>query len=131
MENRSVGYRNIAADIRARADNVSDEQARRAMLMAAEVWERLATHAEKSVARPLKADTRQLNTYSSGFGLNAAARRKARARAKADTMKDLEARRTMLKVASLWEAMARSAKGKRMRRDDSQRLAREKLQSDD
>ena len=35
----------------------------------------------------------------------------ADARARADGMKDLEARRTMLLVASLWEAMARSAKG--------------------
>jgi hypothetical protein len=36
----------------------------------------------------------------------------AEARAKADGMKDFEARRTMLLVASLWEAMARAAKGK-------------------
>ena len=28
-------------------------------------------------------------------------------------MKDLEARRTMLLVASMWEAMARTAKGER------------------
>jgi hypothetical protein len=35
------------------------------------------------------------------------------ARAKADGMKDLEARRTMLLVASMWEAMARTAKGER------------------
>jgi hypothetical protein len=34
----------------------------------------------------------------------------AEARAKADGMKDLEARRTMLLVASMWEAMARTAK---------------------
>jgi hypothetical protein len=33
------------------------------------------------------------------------------ARAKANGMKDLDARRTMLLVASLWEAMAESAKG--------------------
>ena len=32
------------------------------------------------------------------------------AREKADGMKDLEARRTMLLVASLWQAMARTAK---------------------
>ena len=32
----------------------------------------------------------------------------AEARAKADGMKDLEARRTMLLVASLWDAMART-----------------------
>jgi hypothetical protein len=37
----------------------------------------------------------------------------AEARARADSMKDLEARRTMLLGASLWEAMARSAKGER------------------
>ena len=37
----------------------------------------------------------------------------AQARAKADCMKDLEARRTMLLVASMWEAMARTAKGER------------------
>jgi hypothetical protein len=37
----------------------------------------------------------------------------AEARAKADGMKDAEARRTMLLVASLWEAMARSARGER------------------
>jgi hypothetical protein len=37
----------------------------------------------------------------------------AGARAKAEGMKDAEARRTMLLVASLWEAMARSAKGER------------------
>ena len=35
------------------------------------------------------------------------------ARAKAEGMTDKEARRTMLLVASLWEAMARSAKGER------------------
>ena len=34
----------------------------------------------------------------------------AEARAKADGRKDLEARRTMLLVASMWEAMARTAK---------------------
>jgi hypothetical protein len=37
----------------------------------------------------------------------------AEARAKADGMNDLEARHTMLLVASLWEAMARTAKGER------------------
>ena len=37
----------------------------------------------------------------------------AEARAKADGVKDAEARRTMLLVASLWEEMARSAKGER------------------
>ena len=40
-------------------------------------------------------------------------RKAAEARAKADGMKDLEARHTMLLVASLWEAMAWTAKGER------------------
>lgn len=40
--------------------------------------------------------------------------RKAReARAKAETIKDWDARRTMLLVASMWEALARTAKGER------------------
>ncbi len=34
----------------------------------------------------------------------------AEARAKAETMKDLEARRTMFEAADLWDAMAASAK---------------------
>ena len=34
----------------------------------------------------------------------------AEARARADGMKDLDARRTVLLVASMWDAMARSAK---------------------
>jgi hypothetical protein len=62
MENRAERYRNMAADIRARADNVPDEQARRGMLMAAEVWERLAALAERSVPPPVKVNTRQLDT---------------------------------------------------------------------
>ena len=37
----------------------------------------------------------------------------AEARAKAEGMTDAEAHWTMLLVASLWEAMARSAKGER------------------
>jgi hypothetical protein len=40
-------------------------------------------------------------------------RKAAEARAKAEGLKDAEARRTMLLVASLWEAMARSARGER------------------
>jgi len=50
MENRAVRYRNIAADIRARADSVLDERDRRGMLMAAEVWDRLAALEERSAA---------------------------------------------------------------------------------
>jgi uncharacterized protein YmfQ (DUF2313 family) len=62
MDNRAVRYRSIAAEVRATADNMSDEQARRSMLIAAEVWERLAALTEKSGPPPLQADTRQLNT---------------------------------------------------------------------
>jgi hypothetical protein len=50
MENRAVRYRNIAASIRAKADNVSDDRDRQGMLMAAEVWDRLAALDEKSAA---------------------------------------------------------------------------------
>jgi hypothetical protein len=35
-------------------------------------------------------------------------------RAKAETIKDWDARRTMLLVASMWEALARTAKGERL-----------------
>jgi hypothetical protein len=62
MENRAERYRNMAADVRARAGNVSDEQARRGMLMAAEVWERLAALTERSVPPLVKVNTRQLDT---------------------------------------------------------------------
>ena len=41
-------------------------------------------------------------------------RRAGEARAKAHDMKDPDARGTMLLVASLWAAMARSAKGDRL-----------------
>jgi hypothetical protein len=34
--------------------------------------------------------------------------------AKAETTKDWDARRTMLLVASMWEALARTAKGERL-----------------
>jgi hypothetical protein len=40
MENRAARYRNIAAEVRARADNLPDELTRQHMLMAAEVWDR-------------------------------------------------------------------------------------------
>jgi hypothetical protein len=62
MENRAARYRNIAAEVRAKAANLSDERARQDMLMAAEVWDRLAMLAEKSVPPPLQAYTRQPNT---------------------------------------------------------------------
>ena len=62
MKNRADIYRNIAAGVRAKADNSSDERVRQAMLMAAEVWERLATLAEKLVPPPLQIYTRQPHT---------------------------------------------------------------------
>ena len=62
MENRAARYRNIAAKVRASAGNLSDERTRKGMLMAAEVWERLATLAEKSAPLPLQAHTSHLNT---------------------------------------------------------------------
>ena len=62
MENRAARYRNIAAEVRARADNLPDERTRQHMLMAAEVWDRLAAFAERSVPPPVEAYTRQPNT---------------------------------------------------------------------
>lgn len=62
MKNRAALYRNIAAQVRARADNSSDERVQQDMLMAAEVWDRLAMLAEKSVPPPLQAYSRQPNT---------------------------------------------------------------------
>ena len=62
MKNRADIYRNIAAGVRAKADKSSDERVRQGMLMAAEVWERLATLAEKSVPLPLQTYTRQPHT---------------------------------------------------------------------
>jgi hypothetical protein len=62
MKNRADIYRNIAAEVRAKADNSSDERVRQGMLMAAEVWERLATLAEESVPPALHTYTRQPHT---------------------------------------------------------------------
>jgi hypothetical protein len=62
MKNLADSYRNIAAGVRAKADTSSDERVRQATLMAAEVWERLATIAEKSVPPPLQTYTRQPHT---------------------------------------------------------------------
>jgi hypothetical protein len=39
MENPAGRYRNIAAELRARADNLSDEGARQSMLLAAQVFQ--------------------------------------------------------------------------------------------
>jgi hypothetical protein len=61
MNNRAALNRNIAAEVRAKADNLSDERVRQDLLMAAEVWDRLATLAEKSVPLPLQAYPRQPN----------------------------------------------------------------------
>ena len=62
MKNRAELYRNIAAGVRTKAEHSSDERVRQAMPMAAEVWERLATLAEKSVPPPLQTYTRQPHT---------------------------------------------------------------------
>jgi hypothetical protein len=62
MEDRAARYRNIAAKVRAEADSPSSEVARHGMLMAAEVWDRLATLAEKPVPAPPQVSTRQPNT---------------------------------------------------------------------
>jgi hypothetical protein len=62
MKNRAELYRNIAAGVRAKAEHSSDERVRQAMLMAAEVWERLATLAEKPVPPLLQTNTRQPHT---------------------------------------------------------------------
>ena len=50
MDNLAARYRIIAAEVRAKAGVLSDEQTRQGMLMAAEVWDRLATLAEVSAA---------------------------------------------------------------------------------
>jgi hypothetical protein len=49
MENRAARYRDIADEVRVRADNVPDEQTRLNMMRAAEIWDRLATLAERAV----------------------------------------------------------------------------------
>jgi hypothetical protein len=49
MKNRAALYRNMTARVRAKADNSSDDRIRQDVLMAAEVWNRLATLAENSV----------------------------------------------------------------------------------
>jgi len=61
MENPAGRYRNIAAEVRARADNLSDEGARQSMLLAAQVWERLAALADKSMPPHLEGEARRLN----------------------------------------------------------------------
>jgi hypothetical protein len=62
MKNRAELYRSIAAGVRTQADNSSNERVRQAMLMAAEVWERLAALAEESVPPLLQPYTRQPHT---------------------------------------------------------------------
>ena len=62
MKKRADIYRNIAAEVRAKADDSADKRVRQGMLMAAEVWERLATLAEESVPPALPTHTRQPHT---------------------------------------------------------------------
>jgi hypothetical protein len=62
MEDRALRYRDIAAEVRARAATVSDEHAREGMLMAAQVWERLAAFAERTVPAAPNAFARQPDT---------------------------------------------------------------------
>jgi hypothetical protein len=59
MNNWASLYRNIAAEVRAKVTGASDERARQGMLMAAEVWDRLAMLAEKPVPPSRQEDTRQ------------------------------------------------------------------------
>jgi hypothetical protein len=61
MESRAARYRSIAVEVRASADIMPDERVRQDILMAAEVWERLATFAERPVPKPLPTYTRQPN----------------------------------------------------------------------
>jgi hypothetical protein len=48
VESRTTRYRDIADHVRAKADNVPDEQTRLNMMRAAEIWDRLATVAERT-----------------------------------------------------------------------------------
>jgi hypothetical protein len=48
MENRAARYRNLAAEVREKANNLSDDKRRQGMLMAAEVWDRLAALDERA-----------------------------------------------------------------------------------
>jgi hypothetical protein len=49
MQHRARRYRDIAAQVRAQAETMSDVPARQGMARAAEVWERLAALAEQTV----------------------------------------------------------------------------------
>jgi hypothetical protein len=57
MENRAQRYRNIAAEVRAKANDLADGQHRHGMLMAAEVWDRLAALEDRSVAPSASQDS--------------------------------------------------------------------------
>ena len=48
MEDQAAPYRKIAAQVRAMAGTLSDEQARQDMLRIALVWDKLAAFAEKA-----------------------------------------------------------------------------------
>lgn len=52
MEDQAASYRTIAAQVRATAGTLSDEQARQDMLRIAEVWDKLAAFAEKATPSP-------------------------------------------------------------------------------
>jgi len=52
MSTLAARYRNIAAEVRAQAGQFPDETNRQGMLTAADLWDRLAALAEKSVPLP-------------------------------------------------------------------------------
>ena len=60
MSTLATRYRNIAAEVRAQAREFSDDTTRQGMLTAADVWDRLAALAEKSVPLPRQAGHFQL-----------------------------------------------------------------------
>jgi hypothetical protein len=62
MSTLAARYRNIAAEVRAQAGEFSDETNRQGMLTAADVWDRLAALAEKSVPLPRQAGHFQIIT---------------------------------------------------------------------
>ena len=49
MEDLAERYWKIAAEVRAKAANMSEEHSRAAMLAAADIWDRLAALAEQSI----------------------------------------------------------------------------------
>jgi hypothetical protein len=57
MENRAARYRGFAAALRAMADNLSYQRERQDILVAADVWDRLATFAELGQAHVPRPNT--------------------------------------------------------------------------